>query len=269
MGSFPETFIAPFTLCICSFNVIIHLSTNRNTCVILLSSDSFYHPDGRPYFIAPLPEEVEVLEGDSTRLECRVGPGADVTWYRDDEPLEEDDRVTFENEGDVFAVVIAATELDDEAEYKCVAQNEFGKVACQTELIVEEGVTMPLIKEPLKNLEANEGEVVRFDVRIAGDPEPVVEWFKDGHQLEDEGRVVIIDEVDDSDKELFSLVIEDCRVEDSGSYKVVAMSEAGTANCQCDLAVVRTHVPAEFKDEMEEVNKTHSVFHFYIIPMLN
>ena len=207
--------------------------------------------------MTPLPEEVEVLEGDSTRLECRVGPGADVTWYKDDDLLEEDDRVTFENEGDVFAVVFSATELDDEAEYKCVAQNEFGKVACQTELIVEEGVTMPLIKEPLKNLEANEGEVVRFDVRIAGDPEPMVEWFKNGHHLEDEGRFVIIDDVDDNDKALFSLVIEDCKVEDSGSYKVVAMSEAGTANSECDLVVTRTHVPPEFKDEIEEVSEIH------------
>lgn len=198
---------------------------------------------------------MEVLEGDSTRLECRVGAGADVSWYIDDQPLKEDDRITIENEGDVFAVVISPTELDDEAEYKCVAQNEFGKVACQSELIVEEGVTMPLIKEPLKNMEGNEGDVVRFDVRIAGDPEPVVEWFKDGHQLEDKGRVVIIDDVDDNDKELFSLVIEDCRVVDSGSYKVVAMSEAGTANCTCELAVTRSTVPPEFKEEMEEVRK--------------
>lgn len=184
-----------------------------------------------------------------------------MSWYRDDEPLEEDDRITIENEGDVFAVVISPTELDDEAVYNCVAQNEFGKVACQSELIVEEGVTMPLIKEPLKNVEANEGEVVRFDVRIAGDPEPVVEWFKDGHQLEDEGRVVIIDDVDDNDKELFSLVIEDCRVVDSGNYKVVAMSEAGIANCTCELVVTRTTVPAEFKEEMEEVRKKVSLGH--------
>lgn len=179
-----------------------------------------------------------------------------MSWYIADEPLKEDDRVTIENEGDVFAVVISPTELDDEAEYKCVARNDFGEVTCQSELIVEEGVTMPLIKEPLKSMEANEGEVARFDVRIAGDPAPVVEWFKDGRQLEDEGRVVIIDDVDDNDEELFSLVIEDCRVVDSGSYKVVAMSEAGTANCTCELVVTRSTVPPEFKEEMEEVRKT-------------
>lgn len=211
--------------------------------------------DKRPYFIKSLPEEVEVLEGDSSRLECRVAHATEVLWFLEDEVLEENDRVTFENDGDVYAVVISPSEVDDEAEYKCVAQNEFGKVSCKTELIVEEGVTMPLIKEPLKNLDVNVGDVVRFDVRIAGNPEPVVEWFRDGKLLEDEGRVVIIDDVDDSDKELFSLVIEGCELEDCGVYKVVAMSEAGTTDCQCDLVVTRATVPPEFKDEMEEVFK--------------
>lgn len=248
-------------VCTCSFNSIICFQLINMSCVILTCSVPFRETDKKPFFITPLPEEVEVLEGDSTRIECRVGPpGADVFWYKDDEPLEEDDRVTIETEGDVFAVVISPTELDDEAEYKCFAQNEFGKVTCQAELIVEEGVSMPLIKEPLKNLEANVGDVIRFDVRITGDPEPVVEWFKDGHLLEDEGRVVIVDDVDDNDKELFALVIEDCQVVDSGSYKVVAMSEAGTADSQCDLVVTRSTVPPEFKDEMEEVSKMHLMF---------
>ena len=209
--------------------------------------------DQKPYFIKPLPEEVEVLEGDTTRLECHIARASKVLWLKDDEPLVEGDRVAIENDGDVYTAVISLTELDDEAEYKCVAQNEFGEVSCKAELIVEEGVTMPLIKEPLKNVNANVGDIVKFDVRIAGNPEPMVEWFKDGKHLEDEGRFVIIDDVDDNDKELFSLVIEGCQMEDSGSYKVVAMSEAGTTNSECDLVVTRSTVPPEFKDEIEEV----------------
>lgn len=218
----------------------------------------FCHSENAPHFISRLPEEIEVLEGDLTRLDCRIGLAAEVSWFKDDEPLEEDDRITIENEGDASAVVISCTELDDEGDYKCVVQNEFGRAMCQTELIVEEGVSMPLIKESLKNLEANEGDVVKFEVRITGNPEPVVEWFKNGSQLQDEGRVIIVDDADDNDEELFCLVIEDCEVGDSGTYKVVAMSEAGTANCECSLNVTRTQVPPEFKDEMEEVGTFYS-----------
>lgn len=45
---------------------------------------------------------------------------------------------------------------------------------------MEEGVSMLLIKELLKNFEVNEGDVVKFEVCIIGNFELVVEWFKNG-----------------------------------------------------------------------------------------
>jgi len=98
------------------------------------------------------------------------------------------------------------------------------------------------------------GDIVRLDVRVVGKPEPVVEWFKNGKQVEDEGRFIIIDEVEDQDKELFSLLIERCKLEDDAVYMVVAMSEAGKDTSSCHLCVTRRTVPEEFKDEMEEVH---------------
>ena len=196
-----------------------------------------------------------MLEGDEARLECHVNmePDGEVTWLKDDEPVVEDDRITFDVEDNVYSVVISPVEMDDEAEYKCVAKNDFGTAFCTTELIVEEGVTMPIFKKEMSSIEANEGDAVRFDVRLQGNPEPVVEWFKDGKQLQDEGRFMIIDDVDDSDKELFSLIVEDCKVADSGEYKCVAMNEAGRAYSTCSLVVNQRTAPAEFADELEEV----------------
>lgn len=97
------------------------------------------------------------------------------------------------------------------------------------------------------------GDIVKFDVRVIGKPEPMVEWFKDGKQIEDEGRFVVIDEVEEQDKELFSLLIERCKLEDDAEYMVVAMNEAGKDTSTCHLCVTRRTVPEEFKDEMEEV----------------
>lgn len=97
------------------------------------------------------------------------------------------------------------------------------------------------------------GEIVRFDIRVGGKPEPVVEWFKNDQQIEDEGRFIIIDEVDDQDKELFSLLIEGCKLEDDADYSVVAMNEAGKDTSRCHLVVTRKTIPDEFKDELEEV----------------
>jgi hypothetical protein len=97
------------------------------------------------------------------------------------------------------------------------------------------------------------GDIVRFDIRVVGNPEPVIEWFKNNQPIEDEGRFIIIDEVDDQDKELYSLLIEGCKLEDDAEYSVVAMNEAGKDTSTCHLVVTRKTIPDEFKNELEEV----------------
>ena len=51
-------------------------------------------------------------------------------------------------------------------------------MATSAELIIEEALAMPYFKQELKSVEVSEREAVRFDVRAAGKPLPVVEWFK-------------------------------------------------------------------------------------------
>lgn len=110
--------------------------------------------------IRPLPEETEVLEGDSARLECEVSAGSEyeVLWYKDDEPIEENDRLTFEDEGDVHALVLELAEEEDESEYKCVVCNVAGSVETKGEIVIEEGLSLPVIKEGLTSIESDEGQ---------------------------------------------------------------------------------------------------------------
>lgn len=67
-----------------------------------------------------------------------------------------------------------------------------------------------IFKELLKNISIIEGENVCFDICVVGNLELVVEWFKDGVQFEDEGCIMIIDDVDDDQLEFFFFVIEKC-----------------------------------------------------------
>jgi len=101
------------------------------------------------------------LEGDSTRLECEIaaGPNPEVSWFKDDEPIREDDRITFEDNGDVHALVIQPAEIDDENVYKCVVRNAVGSVETSGEVVVEEGMSLPVIKERLKDVEVEEGKL--------------------------------------------------------------------------------------------------------------
>lgn len=192
-----------------------------------------------PEIIKPL-AEVEVLKGQPVVLECHVSGAADaqVRWYHDNDLISDDERISSSFDGTVCILTIQDSTLEDEGDYLCQIENDQGVVSTSAEVLVEEGMALPIFKEKLHNLKVVEGENACFDIRVVGNPEPVVEWFKDSVQLEDEGRVMIIDDVDDNEPDLFSLVIENCKPSDAGQYTCLAMNEAGKDSCTADLSVI-------------------------------
>ena len=189
-----------------------------------------------PELTSPL-ETVEVVEGSQAKLVCRVKgkPEPKVEWFKDDVPVKESKRVQIKYDGEMSTLLFNETEVDDEGEYKCVVRNEFGEVASTAELLVNEVTVKPEFEAKMKPMEVNEGEEARFDVRIKGVPEPIVDWYKGNDKIEDEGRFMI---VDDEEAELFSLIIEDTRPEDAGTYKCVAENDEGEAASLAKLTVV-------------------------------
>lgn len=185
-------------------------------------------------------KEVEVVEGSTVTIECRSqeAENSTVTWFKEDKQLEENPRISTTVEDGVCSLKIKKVTLDDEADYTCEITTDLGTATMTTELIVEECVSMPIFKEQLTTQQVNEQSIVHFNVRVAGYPQPVIEWFKDGQQLEDIGRVIIIDDVDDKEPELFSLVVEDCKLDDAGEYTCIAMNEAGKSTSTCILSVL-------------------------------
>ena len=198
-------------------------------------------------------EEVEVLQGQPVLLECHVSCATDarVRWFHDSIPVTDKERISTSFDGTVCTLSIDVSTLDDEGDYMCQIENDQGVVSTAAEVLVEEGMALPVFKEQLQNLNVIEGENACFDVRIVGNPEPVVEWFKDGEQLEDEGRIMIIDDVDDNEPELFSLVIENCIPSDDGEYKILAMNEAGKDTCTAQLVVTPKSDSTKMPDAAE------------------
>ena len=140
------------------------------------------------------------------------------------------------------------SELDDEGEYECVARNELGSVSSTAELLVNEGNRKPEFVEKLKNISVQPGEEARFDVRVIGSPPPEVDWFKGKESLEDEGRFLMVDDVEE---DLFSLIIEDAQPSDSGEYECVAFNEVGEVSCKGNLVVEETLVAPQLINEVE------------------
>ena len=91
------------------------------------------------------------------------------------------------------------------------------------------------------------GEDVQLSAQIEGEPE--VSWYKDGVQLEDEGRYVIVDQIED---QIFTLAIEDVLPEDEGEYRCVAVNEAGKSESVARLYVGDKEYPPEFTSEVQD-----------------
>ena len=91
----------------------------------------------------------------------------------------------------------------------------------------------PKFIQPLKSQEVMEGSPAKLEVKISGEPEPDVEWFKDEQPIEDGGNFRI--EFDDSDG--CTLIINSARLEDEGQYRCVATNEFGKAISEAELLV--------------------------------
>lgn len=86
-----------------------------------------------------VPQDLRVTEGEKAVLKVRVigQPTPDVEWYIDDGPIQSNDRISVESQGDQHELIIHKAELDDEGMYKCVAKSEAGKAICEVELLVD------------------------------------------------------------------------------------------------------------------------------------
>jgi hypothetical protein len=196
-----------------------------------------------------------VRQGERIKLETKISgkPQPNVEWFKDDKKVKDDKRTQTTFDGQNCTLKILPTTLEDKGTYKCVATNEIGSVTLSTEVAVTKELKKPEFKEKIQPLLAKEGEEVRFDVRITGNPQPKVEWYKDRTPLKDERRFVLID---DEEEDLFSLIIEDVHKDDADMYKCVAINEAGKSTCTSELSVKEIIFAPEFVGEVEKAPVT-------------
>ena len=179
----------------------------------------------------------QAVENSPVTLECEVigSPEISIEWHKEDSRVRQTTRVRTEFDGKVCRLILLRAELGDEADYKCIAKNDFGMASTKCELLVEEDHTAPLFKKKPESQTITAGQVVTFHVLVTGNPHPEVDWFRNGELIEDEGRFVIKEDVDHGK---FSLTIEQTTKEDAGMYKCVAFNEVGEVSCKARLDVV-------------------------------
>ena len=185
-------------------------------------------PASKPEFTEGI-KDIEVAEDEEGRFDVRVSgsPSPAVQWFKGTERIEDAGKFLLidDEEDDLFSLVIDKVASEDVGIYTCKAKNETGEVSCKAELKLEGEMTAPEFadEEETGPITAVEGGDVTLNVAVKGKPRPDVEWFKDDRPLRKTSRVDIRSRGDK-----FSAVLMNVTPDDSGLYKCVASSKAGS-----------------------------------------
>lgn len=174
--------------------------------------------------------------------------------------------------GDVHSLYIPEVFDEDAGRFSVIAENDAGKAWCSALLVVvdmsqllpNEGsppetplvqqaikltcgpppvvprlapTKAPHFQEPLRNVSAEEGFRAVFEVLVAGQPEPVIRWFRDGRQLiAGTGGLEIFHRDGRA-----TLVIPNVSERDVGRYTCTAGNAAGETSSTAELTVKRMY----------------------------
>ena len=174
-------------------------------------------------------KHTEVIEDDTARFDvCVVGNPKPVTeWSKGGKAIVSGGRfkIVYSEDSNVHSLFIENVSVDDFGSYKCVASNEAGRMQCSARLDVKERQIAPEFSDEYGDspIESKEGDELKINVTVRGNPSPNVEWFKDDKPFKRTSRGNI-----SARGNKFGITIFTVTPEDSGVYKCVAKSAAGT-----------------------------------------
>ncbi|XP_046622217.1 obscurin isoform X9 [Neodiprion virginianus] len=166
-------------------------------------------------------KQSEVNAGGSAMLDLQVQgfPKPEIKWTKDGEEILAGGRIKYlwEDE-ESLSLVIKQVTAKDAGTYTIKAKNELGEDSTQIELIVK---SAPKVTKKMTDTTVMTEETVTMTVEIEGSPVPEVTWYKDGQLITESERIKITKD----SKGAYSLTIKNTRIEDSGSYSIVAKNE--------------------------------------------
>ncbi|CAL2029366.1 unnamed protein product [Caenorhabditis brenneri] len=198
------------------------------------------------------------LQESSAKMCLKVTgyPLPDITWYKDDVQLHEDERHTFYSDEDgFFAMTIDPVQVTDTGRYTCMATNEYGQASTSAffrVLKVEKEAAPPAFVTKLKDKECKEGDVIDFECEVEGWPEPELVWLVDDQPLRPSHDFRL-----QYDGQTAKLEIRDAQPDDTGVYTVKIQNEFGSIESKAELFVQadpdKNHVAPEFQATIEDV----------------
>lgn len=109
--------------------------------------------------------------------------------------------------------------------------------------------TAPEITKPLENVTVVEGEPATLECELKGEPQPDIEWFRDGEQVKESKRIKM-----SFDGKSSSVSFKPSELDDEGEYKCVARNELGSASTTAELLVNEVGTKPEFTEKLKNIS---------------
>lgn len=176
--------------------------------------------------------------GSRTRLFCdiKATPTPYLRWYKDDLPLENDEKYKSSFDGSVSILEIDNVKMEDNGLYKCVATNKNGSAETYAYLEVKQIEYLPpaVVVGLPKTMRVLEATSAKLELKVTGSPPFDVVWMKDGCLLIDSPEF----KQNVTEDGLITLCLSDVYTEDSGDYRCEVYNICGDTFSSCHLEIL-------------------------------
>ncbi|CAI4229355.1 unnamed protein product [Auanema sp. JU1783] len=204
--------------------------TSRYTCLASNKAGSI----ARDFFVQSVsPPEIEdagdrrlieVMEGQTARLECPVVGEAEIEWRRQGSKIDSSQsNIVVDNK----VLLLVNAQKSHEDTFTCIAKNSAGEAARDFEVTI---LVPPKIKGSLvDDIDIVEASEMKLDCDYDGSPTPNVIWTKDGIPIPDKSKLL------NNNK---TLALSGIEAEEAGVYKCSVQSKAGSAEKTFNVHVI-------------------------------
>lgn len=206
--------------------------------VTVVDSGSHFEP---PMFIKRF-EEVIVKQNQTIKLTAEVtgNPVPDITWLRNNKPMQPTDRINVDFDGDILTLTIlnADSELDS-GDYKCIASNIVG-IASHGAKVTIDVDKVKFTKTLHKTYTVEENRTTTLECETSHSVP--TKWFHKDKELSGMDHKIIVHE-----GRTHKLVIRSTSYDDAGSYKCVIKDQV------TDTELKVTEAKPEFIRKLEDL----------------
>ncbi|KAI6180537.1 hypothetical protein M3Y98_00731100 [Aphelenchoides besseyi] len=195
-----------------------------------------------PAFIETRQKYRKVIDGHPMEIETTLIQGTEplkITWTHDSIQVKDSTAFRYKRAGKNPCLIIADPFPEDSGLWTCVVENKFGQSTAHIDLTIIEQVkspltmTRPIITSTQPIIWAEPGATVDLMFRIIAKPEAVISWYLNEQKLT---PCTIKYETVNKHPD-FILRIHDVQPEDSATYQLVAINNAGQSSENVKLEV--------------------------------